>query len=49
MRVDHPRGEATMLLPPFNISGVTAPSSRIPALGEHDTGLVEHLRRRARP
>jgi len=49
MRVDHPRGEATMLLPPFNISGVAAPSSRIPALGEHDTGLVEHLRRRARP
>ena len=49
MRVDHPRGEATMLLPPFNISGVAAPSSRIPALGEHDTRLVEHLRRRARP
>lgn len=49
MRVDHPSGEATMLRPPFNISGVSGPAPRIPALGEHDAALVEHLRRRSRP
>lgn len=47
--VDHPSGTATMLLPPFDISATSRPSTRVPGLGEHDRDLVERLLRRAGP
>ncbi len=47
--VEHPSGSATMLLPPFNISGLPEPSRSVPSLGEHDDGLIEQIRRRHGP
>ena len=46
--VEHSYGTATMLLPPFNMSAAPGPPTRVPALGEHDPALVEHIRRRSR-
>lgn len=45
--VEHLDGEATTYRPPFNIDGLPTPLRRVPGLGEHDTGLIEELRRRA--
>lgn len=49
IEVDHATGSATMLRPPFNMSGLPDPSSSVPALGEHDTSVIEEIRRRNRP
>ena len=46
--VDHPSGSATMLLPPFNMSGLPGPSRSVPALGEHDVTLIDAIRHRFR-
>ena len=47
--VDHPSGSATMLLPPFDMSGLPEPPRSVPALGEHDDTLIEEIRQRSRP
>lgn len=44
--VDVPGGTATMLRPPFNISGSGEPRRRVPALDEHEPELVAELLRR---
>jgi crotonobetainyl-CoA:carnitine CoA-transferase CaiB-like acyl-CoA transferase len=46
--VDLPAGAATVLRPPFNISGAGEPRWRVPALDEHEPGLVTELIERAR-
>ena len=46
--VELPDGAATVLRPPFNISGAGEPRSRVPALGEHEPELVAELIERAR-
>ena len=46
--VELPAGAATMLRPPFNISGGGEPRWRVPALDEHDPELVAELLERAR-
>lgn len=45
--VDHPSGSATMLLPPFNISGLPEPSRTVPTLGRHDEALIDEIRDRS--
>lgn len=46
--VELPDGAATMLRPPFNISGAREPRWRVPALDEHEPELVAELIERAR-
>ena len=43
MHVTTPTGSAEMYRPPFNLSGVGAPDSTVPALGEHDPHLIADL------
>lgn len=40
-------GEVRTFKPPFNISGCPDPWAHVPALGEHDPAVVEHLIGRA--
>lgn len=47
MTVATPTGEAEVYRPPFNISGLKAPSSQIPALGADTTDLAGRLKARA--
>jgi itaconate CoA-transferase len=47
--VAHPSGSATMLRPPFNISGLPDPSPTVPTLGDHDEVLIERILDRDRP
>ncbi|MCE2531354.1 MAG: CoA transferase [Acidimicrobiia bacterium] len=46
--VEIPGGTATVLRPPFNISGAGEPRASVPALDEHDPDLVADLVERAR-
>ncbi len=47
MAVQTPTGDAEVYVPPFNISDSPMPGSTIPALGEHDPGLIELLQNRS--
>ena len=43
--VEH--GDVRMFKPPFNISGCPDPWAHVPALGDHDPGVVDELIGRA--
>ena len=47
MRVSTPTGSAEVYKPPFNVSDAGDPDATVPALGEHDPGLVAELEARA--
>ncbi|MEM9203483.1 MAG: CaiB/BaiF CoA-transferase family protein [Actinomycetota bacterium] len=42
-----PTGATQTYRPPFNVDGLPDPTAVVPGLGEHDSGLVDELRRRA--
>ncbi len=48
MEVTTETGSATVLRPPFDISGDPGPAARLPALGAHDEALVDELVERGR-
>ncbi len=47
MRVSTPTGSAEVYKPPFNLNDAGDPDASVPALGEHDPGLVAELEARA--
>ena len=47
MHATTPTGTAEVYRPPFNLSGTDDPDSVVPAVGQHDPGLVAELEARA--
>ncbi|MEZ5378057.1 MAG: CaiB/BaiF CoA-transferase family protein [Acidimicrobiales bacterium] len=47
MTVTTPTGTAEVFRPPFNVSDCPDPRAAVPVLGDHDSGLIDELLRRA--